>query len=57
MQVEVQNGLDGTWQPGFTVEEVTETGYRLRRESDRAVLPELHHDRVRRRKTRSTWWI
>jgi hypothetical protein len=55
--VEVRSGLDGSWQGGFVVEEVTATGYRLRRESDGAVLPELPHDRVRRRRTRSTWWV
>ena len=55
--VEVQSGLDGTWQGGFVVEEVTDTGYRLRREMDDAVLPDLPHERVRRRRTRSTWWV
>lgn len=57
MQVDVLLGLDGTWQSGFTVEEVTETGYHLRRESDGSVLPEIPMERVRRRRTRSTWWI
>jgi hypothetical protein len=55
--VEVQSSLEDTWQPGFVVEEVTAVGYRLRRESDGAVLPELPHERVRRRRTRSTWWV
>ena len=55
--VEVQSGLDDSWQGGFVVEEVTEVGYRLRRESDGAVLPELRHERVRRRRKRSTWWV
>jgi hypothetical protein len=55
--VEVQSGLDGTWQPGFVVEEVTEDGYRLRRELDDTVLPSLPHQRVRRRRQRSTWWV
>jgi hypothetical protein len=55
--VEVQSGLDGSWQPGFVVDEVTATGYRLRREMDDALLPELPHERVRRRRTRSTWWV
>ena len=55
--VEVQSAFDGTWQSGFVVDEVTEIGYRLRRESDGAVLPELPHERVRRRRTRSTWWV
>ena len=55
--VEVQSSLDDTWQPGFVVEEVTEIGYLLLRESDGAVLPELPHERVRRRRRRSTWWV
>lgn len=55
--VEVQSGLDGSWQDGFVVEEVTDTGYRLRREMDGAVLPHLPHERIRRRRKRSTWWV
>ena len=55
--VEVCSTLDGSWQPGFVVDEVTETGYRLRREMDDAVLPDLPHERVRRRRKRSTWWL
>ncbi|MGK2947982.1 MAG: hypothetical protein ACSLFP_05370 [Acidimicrobiales bacterium] len=55
--VEVRSSLDGTWQDGFVVEEVTDSGYRLRREMDGALLPDLPHDRVRRRRTRSTWWV
>jgi hypothetical protein len=55
--VEVRSTLDGTWQGGFVVEEVTETGYRLLREMDGAVLPDLAHERVRRRRKRSTWWV
>jgi hypothetical protein len=39
------------------VEEVTATGYRLQREMDGAVLPDLPHERIRRRRKRSTWWI
>ena len=55
--VDVQSGLDGAWQPGFVVEEVTASGYRLRREMDGALLPDLPHERVRRRRQRSTWWV
>ncbi len=55
--VEVRSGLDDSWQGGFVVEEVTETGYCLLREMDGAVLPDLPHERVRRRRTRSTWWV
>ncbi len=53
--VEVRSGLDDTWEGGFVVEDVTEAGYRLRREMDDAILPELPHERVRRRRT--TWWV
>ena len=55
--VEVQSTLDGSWQDGFVVEEVTETGDRLRREMDGSLLPDLAHERVRRRRKRSTWWV
>ena len=55
--VEVRSTLDDTWQGGFVVEEVTAVGYRLKRELDGAVLPELPHERVRRRRRRSTWWV
>jgi hypothetical protein len=55
--VEVQSAFDGTWQGGFVVDQVTEAGYRLRRVSDGSVLPELPHERVRRQRKRSTWWV
>jgi hypothetical protein len=55
--VEVQSAFDQSWQAGFVVEEVTELGYRLRRSSDDTVLPELPHERVRRQRKRSTWWV
>jgi hypothetical protein len=55
--VEARSSLDDTWQSGFVVEEVTEIGYRLRRESDGALLPEVAHERVRRQRKRSTWWV
>ena len=55
--VEVRSGLDGSWQGGFVVQEVTDTGYLLLREMDGAVLPDLPHERVRRRRKRSTWWV
>lgn len=55
--VEVRSEFDGSWQGGFVVDEVTEVGYLLRRESDGAVLPELPHERVRRQRKRSTWWV
>lgn len=55
--VEVRSGLDGAWQDGFTIDEVTDRGYRLRRDMDGAVLPDLPHERVRRRRHRSMWWV
>jgi hypothetical protein len=55
--VEARSGLDDSWQPGFVVAEVTARGYRLRREMDGALLPEVPHERVRRRRKRSTWWV
>ena len=55
--VEALSGFDESWQTGFVVEEVTSIGYLLRRESDGALLPELPHERVRRRRRRSTWWV
>jgi hypothetical protein len=55
--VEVSSAFDGSWQEGFVVQEVTETGYRLLREMDGAILPDLPHERVRRRRKRSTWWL
>ena len=55
--VEVQSGLELAWQEGFVVDEVTATGYRLRREMDGALLPDLPHERIRRRRKRSTWWV
>jgi hypothetical protein len=55
--VEARSGLDDSWQGGFVVEEVTRGGYRLRREMDGVLLPELPHQRVRRRRSRTTWWV
>jgi hypothetical protein len=57
MRVEVRSGFDETWQQGFVVEEATASGYRLRRDLDGAVLPELPRDRVRRERRRETWWV
>ena len=55
--VEVSSGLDGSWQEGFVVHEVTDEGYVLRRESDGALLPPIEPDRVRRPRSRQTWWV
>jgi hypothetical protein len=56
-KVEVRSGFDHSWQPGFVVEELTETGYVLCRQLDGSVLPEMPHDRVRRERKRETWWV
>ncbi len=55
-RVEVRSGYEGSWERGFVVDEVTESGYRLRRDLDGSVLPELPQDRVRRERRRETWW-
>jgi hypothetical protein len=55
--VEVQSGLDGSWQRGFVVDSVSADGYVLRRESDDALLPAIPKDRVRRPRSRQTWWV
>jgi hypothetical protein len=56
-RVEVRSGFDDTWQRGFTVDSATATGYVLRRESDGETLPEIERDRVRRPRSRQTWWV
>ena len=58
-RVEVRNRLDGTWSRGFEVEDTTAGGYRLRRLSDRTVLPAVFGDddvRPERERRRGTWW-
>jgi hypothetical protein len=39
IDVEVLSSFSGRWVPGFTVAEAGTAGYRLRRVSDRTVLP------------------
>jgi len=47
--VEVRNRFCATWSRGFEVAESTGDGYRLRRQSDRYVLPaEFRANEVRR---------
>jgi hypothetical protein len=56
-EVEVRTGYDRSWAPGFQIAEVTETGYRLRRASDRTTLPAVFpFDDVRRHRS-SFWWV
>ncbi len=57
-RVEVRNAFDGTWSKGFTVVEVTASGYRIRRRSDDVRIPTVFSaDEVRRERRRSTWWV
>jgi hypothetical protein len=47
--VEVRNQFCASWSRGFEVAETTDDGYRLRRQSDRYVLPaEFTANEVRR---------
>jgi hypothetical protein len=57
-KVEVRNGFDRSWVNGFTIAEVTETGYRVRRRSDDELLPvEIAARDVRRERKNSMWWV
>jgi hypothetical protein len=56
-QVEVRSGYDDSWQQGFVVEEPTGDGYVLRRASDDTLLPPISAERVRRERSRETWWV
>jgi hypothetical protein len=57
-RVEVHSRFEDRWSNGFEVAEATETGYRVRRLSDGAVLPgEFADDDVRRERKRETWWF
>jgi len=40
-KVEVHTSFDDTWAPGFEIAEVTDQGYRVRRASDGALLPNI----------------
>lgn len=52
----MRSGFDGSWSSGFVVEEVTDTGYRLRRRSDSQVLPGVFAQANVRRERKSMWW-
>lgn len=41
VRVEVRNQFDGSWAGGFEIADEDPGGYRLRRTSDRVVLPSL----------------
>ena len=57
-RVDVRSRFVGAWSRGFEVEEAVAQGYRIRRVSDGAVLPDVFSDeevRAERRK-QSMWW-
>jgi hypothetical protein len=57
-KVEVRNGFDRSWVNGFTIDEVLETAYRVRRRSDDELLPvEIPARDVRRERKNSMWWV
>jgi hypothetical protein len=56
-KVEVRRRLDDKWARGFTVLDVDEAGYRLRRLSDGVEIPATFCPAdVRKEKKRDTWW-
>ena len=56
-RVEVRDRFTGSWASGFVVEEVSDPGYRLRRQSDKRVLPTRFPPDQVRRERRSMWWV
>lgn len=56
-RVEVRTGFDRSWTSGFTVEELTTAGYRLRRRSDGRVLPTVFPFQDVRRERDNMWWM
>jgi len=57
-RVEVRTGFDDSWSAGFVVDEVVDDGYRIRRRSDRQVLPTTFAPAtVRRERKSSMWWV
>ena len=58
-RVEVRSRFDQRWARGFEVIERDDDGYRLRRMSDRAVLPVSFGDddiRLERKRRQGMWW-
>ena len=56
-KVEVRRRFDARWARGFEIAEVTDNGYRLRRLSDKELLPvEFEPDDIRPERKRGTWW-
>lgn len=57
-RVEVRDAYEGSWNRGFTVVEVVDGGYRVRRQSDGSILPAvLPASSVRRERRTSMWWL
>lgn len=56
-RVEVRTEFDRSWTNGFTVEERTPEGYRLRRRSDGRVLPRIFPFDEVRHERRNLWWV
>ena len=56
-RVEVRSDFDHSWTSGFTVEEQTSAGYRLRRRSDGRVLPRVFPFEDVRRERDNMWWV
>jgi hypothetical protein len=59
-KVEVRRRFDAQWARGFEVVEVTENGVRVRRTSDREVIPaEFAGEDVRpaRKRANDFWWM
>lgn len=56
-KVEVRTDFDRSWTNGFTVEERTPTGYRVRRRSDGQVLPHIFPFDDVRHERRDLWWV
>jgi len=57
VEVDVRTGFDRSWASGFRIAEVTDVGYRLRRDSDQTTLPAIFpFDDVRRHRS-SFWWV
>ncbi len=56
-RVEVRTGFDRSWTSGFTVEEATAGGYRLRRRSDGRILPTVFAFDDVRHERHSMWWV
>lgn len=56
-RVEVQDRFTGSWASGFSVDEASGLGYRLRRHSDKRLLPGRFPPEQVRRERRSLWWV